>query len=471
MFPQLMDCQAWKDVQLPLTTTSNLAAKLFDSAVTQLITMQEDETMGGLEGTFHEMLKVDPSFIMGNALSLGLQCLSHGGDLRMDEKFVQKIKYLEKISVNGNKREKLHVKAVCQYSMGYCDKAVTTWQDILVDYPNDVLALKLAHQESIFLGDSYGILGSVERVLPIWELPSKFYGQVQGMYAFGLEEMHFYNKAEHYCKLALSVNRTDPWATHTLAHVYEMTGQTDKGIQMMSSTESDWSGRMMTRHNYWHWALYHVEKGDYDQALNVYDEHINKYVRNLTDTYALTDAASLLQRLEFEGVDVGSRWDVVADACRPHMDDHQLMFIDIHLLMAFLNSSRYKSDADASKKFMESIENFLLHGDPETNYWKACKTVGYQVMKGFVAYKEQRFQDAVNILFSVRNNMNLVGGSNATRDVLEQLLIMSCIQSLSVKHQNLARALLRERKCRNPDSLLTDRLHARYMLVHEVYDL
>lgn len=39
---------------------------------------------------------------------------------------------------------------------------------------------------------------------------------------------------------ALEINRHDAWATHALAHVYEMTGQHEKGIQFMTSTESDW---------------------------------------------------------------------------------------------------------------------------------------------------------------------------------------------------------------------------------------
>ena len=468
-----MDCQAWKDIGLPLSTTNNHAAKLFDSAVNQLITMKEDESVGGFEGTFNEMLQADSSFIMGNTGVLALQCLSNNGASRLDEKFVKKLTDLEKMSVNGNEREKLHVKAVLQYSAGYCDKAVSTWQDILVDYPHDILALKLAHQESIFQSDAHSILGSVERVLPVWKPSSKYYGYVQSMYAFGLEEMNFYDRAEHHAKLALSENKTDAWATHALTHVFKMTGQTDKGIQMLSSTESDWSGRMLTCHHYWHWALYHAEMGDFGQALDVYDEHMDTFVRKAKDIHCLTDAASLLQRLEFEGVDVGSRWDVVADACRPHMDDHLLFFMDMHFLMAFLNCSNDRGGDfdDASKKFMASIENFLMHGDQETNVWKTCKTVGHQVMKSFIAYKEQRFAEAVDTLYPVRSNMKVISGSNYQRDMVDQLMIMSCIQSPSLRHQNLARALLRERKCRKPNSMLTDRLYARHMLVHEVYDL
>ena len=44
-------------------------------------------------------------------------------------------------------------------------------------------------------------------------------------------------------------------------------------------------------------------------------------------------------RLEFEGVDVGVRWNDVYDACRPRMDDHITPFNDLHYLFAFIGES------------------------------------------------------------------------------------------------------------------------------------
>ena len=42
------------------------------------------------------------------------------------------------------------------------------------------------------------------------------------------------------CVQALEVNCQDPWSTHTLSHVFEMTGQQDRGIQFLDSTVKDW---------------------------------------------------------------------------------------------------------------------------------------------------------------------------------------------------------------------------------------
>ena len=51
------------------------------------------------------------------------------------------------------------------------------------------------------------------------------------MIAFGQEECGDYASAEKTGKEALGMNRQDAWATHALAHVYEMTGQYDQGIR------------------------------------------------------------------------------------------------------------------------------------------------------------------------------------------------------------------------------------------------
>ena len=45
---------------------------------------------------------------------------------------------------------------------------------------------------------------------------------LKGMLAFGLEECGEYAKAEAAGQEALRLNRQDAWATHALAHVYEM---------------------------------------------------------------------------------------------------------------------------------------------------------------------------------------------------------------------------------------------------------
>ena len=107
--PFLRDCQAWKDIGLSLSTTSNEAAKLFDDVITQYITWTENPDCG-LEGSITKLLEADQHFVMGKALSIGLELMGTGRAIHLDEEFSNKIQAFE-IDANNcdiTPREKLH---------------------------------------------------------------------------------------------------------------------------------------------------------------------------------------------------------------------------------------------------------------------------------------------------------------------------------------------------------------------------
>lgn len=63
------------------------------------------------------------------------------------------------------------------------------------------------------------------------------------MYAFGLEECGNYNLALKHAEIALNLNKYDYWATHAIAHCYEMRNDFTNGIKYLESTVNDWSVR------------------------------------------------------------------------------------------------------------------------------------------------------------------------------------------------------------------------------------
>ena len=69
------DIKAFSKDNLPLSTCSNEAAKLFDSAITQLALNDIDPVFGNLEETLTKLMQADPDFIMGKVMSLSLQLL------------------------------------------------------------------------------------------------------------------------------------------------------------------------------------------------------------------------------------------------------------------------------------------------------------------------------------------------------------------------------------------------------------
>eukprot|EP00118_Oscarella_pearsei_P021300 m.238386 g.238386 ORF g.238386 m.238386 type:complete len:344 (+) comp40163_c0_seq15:814-1845(+) len=338
--------------------------------------------------------------------------------------------------------------------------AVGTWENILLNHPTDMLALKFAHDSYFYMGLQRQMRDSVTRVLPAWKPDMPLYSYLYGMAAFGWIETNFYGEAEKCALKGLELNPRDCWATHAQAHVLEMGGRADEGISFLSKTENDWTkGEMLACHNYWHWALYHVEKGNHEAAIEIYDQQVGQRCKSgaMLD---LVDASSLLYRLELEGIKTGDRWKEQMEMWRPHLDDHILVFNDAHLLMCALGAK----DADASEKFMTTIREFVQNGFGTQH--DVCERVGLKVVEAMELFDKGDASGAVDILYPVRYDVVNIGGSNAQRDLWNLFLIHAALQSSKKEHRCLAKSLLIERKAMKDKAPMTDRLMARALAVH-----
>jgi hypothetical protein len=212
------------------------------------------------------MLREDPNFVSGRALKLGMDMLGTSSTIRLNTKLRFEVNELDAFVASHPNlpfREKKHVEAVVKWSRGELYNAVLTWEDLLIEHPTDIHALKMAQETYFYLGKQIELRDSIARVMPFWTsraIPLKSY--LHGMYAFGLEETKLYAKAEIEARKGLARNPFDGWATHALAHVFEMEGRTGEGIEFMRRTENEWSScNHLAVHNYWHLALYHLERG------------------------------------------------------------------------------------------------------------------------------------------------------------------------------------------------------------------
>ncbi|XP_015747661.1 PREDICTED: tetratricopeptide repeat protein 38-like [Acropora digitifera] len=192
------DLDAWKGEGLPLTTTSNEAAKMYDATVTQHTGWYDEPSVGGIEGSLSKMITADPDFVMGHVLSCGLDLISSGVGIHVDHALKQRMETLESLANKSNisYREKLHAKAVKQWAEGSTAAACLTWEDILIEHPTDMFAVKMAHDSYFYLGYQAQMRDSIARVLPHWNEKKPLYSYLQGMYAFGLVETGFYSEAE-----------------------------------------------------------------------------------------------------------------------------------------------------------------------------------------------------------------------------------------------------------------------------------
>src|SRR5690606_5828827 len=132
----------------------------------------------------------------------------------------------------------------------------------------------------------------------------------------------------------------DGWAWHAVAHVMEMQGRERDGIAWLRQDTEAWSADSFFRvHNWWHLALYHLELGEIDEVLQLYDGPIRG--ARSTEVLNLIDASAMLWRLHLRGIDVGVRWESLADDWWPLATVGSYAFNDVHAVMAFVGARRF----------------------------------------------------------------------------------------------------------------------------------
>ncbi|XP_039092846.1 tetratricopeptide repeat protein 38 isoform X1 [Hyaena hyaena] len=460
----LRDCQAWKDAGLPLSTTSNEACRLFDATLTQYVKWTNDKSLGGIEGCLSKLKAADPTFAMGHAISNGLVLIGTGSSVRLDRELDLAVKTMVEVSKTQplTRREQLHVSAVETFANGNFSRACELWEQILWDHPTDMLALKFSHDAYFYLGYQEQMRDSVARIYPFWTPDTPLSSYVKGIYSFGLMETNFYDKAEKLAKEALSINPTDAWSVHTVAHIHEMKAEIQGGLEFMQHSETHWKDAdMLACHNYWHWALYLIEKGEYEAALTIYDKHVLPSLKASGAMLDVVDSCSMLYRLQMEGVSVGERWQDVLPVTQKHSRDHILLFNDAHFLMASLGAR----DPLTTQELLTTLQD-ASESPGENCQHLLARDVGLPLCQALVEAENGNPDRVVELLLPIRYRIVQIGGSNAQRDVFNQLLIHAALNCTSGVHKNVARSLLMERDALKPNSPLTQRLIRKAAAVH-----
>lgn len=333
-----------------------------------------------------------------------------------------------------NEREAWHLCAIEQLCSGHWRAAALTLEDLSAHYPLDTLALQAGQQIDFFVGDSRMLHDRIARVLPAWSTAVPGWHAVLGMHAFGLEETGNYARAELLGRQAVELQPRDAWALHAVAHVLEMQGRRAEGIAWMRSNQDWQSNSFLAVHNWWHLALYHLAQGDTAEVLALYDGPIHGHKPDVH--VELVDASALLWRLNLQGVDVGQRWQQLAERWAPFAGDGYYAFSDWHAAMAFVGAGR----EDLLQTVLQAQKKAMARQDDNAAF---TREVGSAATQGFIAFAQEDWARAAELLRPILSQSHRFGGSHAQRDVIGQTLVAAVHRS---GQRALAQALDQERK-------------------------
>jgi hypothetical protein len=304
---------------------------------------------------------------------------------------------------------------------GSPDGAVFHLEGVLARNPADTLTMKTVHAIRFMRGDATGLRHSVERALAGHGADHPLRGYALGCHAFALEETGDYAAAEAAGRAGLLRAPDDAWGLHAVAHVHDMTHRPELGIALLDRNEAAWNHCNNFRfHVWWHKALMHLDRGEHEHVLALYDTKIR--AERTDDFRDISNATSLLVRLELEGIDIGRRWGELADLAEARVEDGCLVFADLHYMLALTGDTRHA----AARRLVAQVAR---SGDSKTELGRVAAHPGLALAEGLVAFGEGRYARAFAELLAARRHIAAVGGSHAQRDVFERIAVDAGIRA------------------------------------------
>ena len=354
-------------------------------------------------------------------------------------------KYLRRAEAAGlpNEREALLVEQLRLWIAGDIPAVQRIGAEIAARWPRDLASVKLDQYFSFNRGDAAGML----RIAKAVEAQNADNPHLQGMLAFGYEQMHQLDRAEAAARKALSLKAKEPWAQHALAHVMLGSGRVREGVEFLGEAQKTWVdlNSFMYTHNWWHKALFHISLGDEAAVFDAYDNH----VWGIEPDYSQDQvgAVSLLARMEVAGMDVGGRWEDVARHMKGRATDTIQPFLTLQYLYGLARADYAEAD-----RLMQAIEDRAANATTfDRLVWQE---VALPAARGILAHARGNHAEAVRWLTIANPRMTEIGGSHAQRDLFGQLLLDA---HLKAGNWAVAQQMLEMRRTWDPDGVPLNR--------------
>lgn len=317
----------------------------------------------------------------------------------------------------GTASERLLVRAAVEAARGNLQYAATVLEHHLQSAPRDLIAVKLAHALRFMSGQPEAMHATSAMALRHWTSRDLGFGFLLGCHAFGLEELGRYSEAEATGKRAVELEPTDAWGLHAVSHVMEMQGRTVEGSDWLERSRPLWPCCNNFRfHMAWHLALFRLELGQVDAVLELYDEQVMPGPSD--DFRDMANAVSLLARIEQMGGSVGHRWEGLREIALKRQTDTTYVFASLHYLLALVANGETSAAASLVRCLSEA--NCLGRGDQA----KVARMVG-AAMADVIGGGACPGLYASGQLVMLADRLQLLGGSNAQRDIFMRVLLMA----------------------------------------------
>ena len=431
------DLAGWAPYNLPLGTTSNRAAKLYDAALDQLVYYYCSPMFGGVGETIQQMLAEDPDFVAGNLLKHSMELFATNSDkarARFDA-------YCNTLDMEGlGLWEKEHIAAIRCLDKEDLLGAMEKYAEISRKYPYDLHSFNFGYVLGLINGRTSYLRDVPLAVVGQYKPHMFHYGLVHGKLCFGHAEMAEYGEAKRCGDIALETFPLDSWAVHAMTHMYENKGEPSQIVKLLDDTSKNWTqGVNFSQHIYWHKACAHTQLQEYETALSIYDDHMERCAR-AGEVFPLSDAASLLMRFKVDGQKTGGREKMIAQLWSQHNNEFTSLFYDAHSALA----ASMVGDSSSLDSLLENMREFV---SGERSGWNKVVTTkhGITLVQGMRFISDGEYSAAADKLFEcVPHVIKMIHGSKAQKSIFSMILVNCALLSGSKEHLCQAEEHLKE---------------------------
>jgi tetratricopeptide (TPR) repeat protein len=352
-----------------------------------------------------------------------------------------------------NERERATLAALRLWLSDDYLAAATTFEELVKQWPRDLLALKALEFIYYVLGQQhYGqrFLAQVESISE----PNGGDPDFLAVWAFASELSGHPDRANELAERAVDLRHDTPWAHHALAHVYITRGDADGERERLIGFLPSWerSGRVIYCHNAWHLAVAMLDSLDAESARSIYVDHVWNVQPDTPGEQI--DAVSLLWRLEMAGFAVApEQWNDIADHVEQRVDECFMPFLSAHHAYALARADR----SEALDRLFATVHHRAGENDAEAE--RVWRPTGVPVIEACAAHARGDFSRSAELLDSVMPEMTAVGGSDAQTDVFRQTYLTSL--SGAGRHDDAKRYWETMTSWKSARSPLDDRLRER----------
>jgi tetratricopeptide (TPR) repeat protein len=229
-------------------------------------------------------------------------------------------------------------------------------------------------------------------------------------------------------------------AAHSVAHVYFERGDAVSGADFLRHWLADFDCPASSYvHLSWHLALFELALGQYQRAIERYEQDIRPYVV-AKSMATLPDSASFLWRVQLYSGTPSSHpaappWEDVRALAMPMAEKPGFAFVVAHAALALAASG----DLDGLRMMTDQLRSAAEQGDGFT------EEIVIPLVQGIAAFAQGAYVQSTQLLEPVCPQLVRIGGSHAQREVFEDTLLEAYLRA---EQFDKAEAMLAERLAR-----------------------